>query len=61
MNQELEIIDRFIESDGSVSVSHNEFGLCVLINLKPISQMGVILDTNGYEHSISLSDIELVD
>jgi len=61
MNQELEIIDRFTESDGFISVNHNKFGVCILVNLKPISQMGVIIDPKGDEYSVSLSDLTLAD
>ena len=61
MKEVNEIIDRFIETDGSVAVTHKEFGLCILINLELVSERAVILDTNGIEHSVTLSDLTLVD
>lgn len=61
MKEVNEIIDRFIETDGSVAVMHKEFGFCILINLDLVSERAVILDTNGIEHRVTLSDLTLVD
>lgn len=55
------IIDRFIKDDGSVSVKHNDFGLCIIINLDIVSEDVVILDCKGIKHNVTLSDLTLVD